>query len=74
MPKTAKRLRRAAQADPDAVGRIAAIQEKQIEALQRENAALQAIVIGVANLKIDVVDMHTGEVERRPLFTMENMT
>ncbi|MCB8988094.1 MAG: hypothetical protein H6661_10145 [Ardenticatenaceae bacterium] len=72
MPKTAKRLRKAAHLDPEAVCRIAAIQERQIEALQRENAALQAIVIGVANLKIDVVDSRTGEVARRPLFLMEN--
>lgn len=72
MPKTAKRLRKAAHLDPEAIGRIAAVQERQIEALQRENAALQAIVIGVANLKIDVVDARTGEVARRALFSEES--
>ncbi|MBP6468909.1 MAG: hypothetical protein KBE23_03115 [Chloroflexi bacterium] len=68
MPTTRKRLRKAAQHDPAAVGRIAAIQEKQIEALQRENAALTAVVTGVANLRLDYIDPATGEIEKRPLF------
>ena len=68
MPTTSKRLRKAAHHDPAAVGRIAAIQEKQIEALQRENAALTAVVTGVANLRFDYIDPVTGEIERRLIF------
>lgn len=71
MPTTSKRLRKAAQHDPAAVGRIAAIQEKQIEALQRENAALTAVVTGVSELTWDFIDTRTGEVTRRPLFPKE---
>lgn len=48
--------------------RLLLIQEKQIEALQRENAVYEAIITGLVYLSIDVVDTQTGEVVKRPLF------
>lgn len=67
MPSTQKRMRRAT-LTAEETKRLLLIQEKQIEALQRENAAYEAIITGLAYLSIDVVDTQTGEVVKRPLF------
>lgn len=67
MKSTRKRMRQA-DLTADDTKRLLLIQEKQIEALRRENAVYEAIVTGLAYLSIDVVDRQTGEVVKRPLF------
>lgn len=67
MKSTRKRMRQA-DLTADDMKRLLLIQERQIEALQRENAVYEAIITGLAFLSIDVVDGQTGEVVKRPLF------
>lgn len=58
-----QRLRRAARNDAAAVSRVAVVQERQIEALKAEKAALEAVLAGVAELYVyDHVDPATGQV------------
>lgn len=63
-----RRLRTAARKDADQVAKLVTVQERQIDALKAENAALTAVLVGVAHLTFDYIDMTTGEVVKRPLF------
>lgn len=62
---TRQRARKVARNDAKAAARLIAVQEQQIAALEAENAAQDAVILGICEQYVwDHVDSRTGEVKK----------
>lgn len=62
---TRQRIRRAAKNDVKQVEKVIAVQEAQIQALQTQVAAQDAVIVGLCERYVwDYIDPNTGEVKK----------
>ena len=65
MTLSRQRIRRAARNDAKQVEKLVAVQEAQIEALQAQLAAQDAVIVGLCERYVwDYIDPNTGEVKK----------